>query len=290
MNKEMKNTILNKSIRTLIIIVLILVAIGGKKSQTVMIIVTAIWAIFIFSKTILKITKWFMQKIWKGIKFLIQKIRKLFYILRTNLKKVLLEESEPQLDEDISKKQEETMLYHIALRITEKLKSAYPKTTWSWETTPNLKSLLSNKTVRILVEGMGKYTHADINFDTYGRIHITPMSIRVGSFKKPEKKANENEEESKIEVPEIVDIPTWYKLRGQEILKRTILELNANGHTKLSIKENGDIVIYKQKQEVVKTTLETFPQRNYWEEFIEILHEEQLKATIYRNEIKVSWM
>lgn len=286
----MKNTILNKSIRILIVTILILAVIGGKKSQTLMIGATGIWAIFIFSRSILKINRLLIQNIMKIIKFLIKKIRRLSHILLTNFKKLLLEESETQLNEEMSKKQKETILCHIALRITEKLKSAYPKSTWSWQTTPNLKEILSNKTVRILVEGMGKYTHADINFDTYGRIHITPMSIRVGSFKKPEKKANENEEESKIEVPEIVDIPTWYELRGQGVLRKTITELNSNGHTKLSIKENGDIVIYEKKEEVVKTTLEAFPQRNYWEEFIEILHEEQLKATIYRNEIKVSWM
>ncbi len=77
----------------------------------------------------------------------------------------------------------ETMLLHIALRITEKLQSAYPQSVWQWKDTPSLQSILAGKTVRILVENMDAYTHADISFDRFGRIHVEPMT--VGSFTKP---------------------------------------------------------------------------------------------------------
>ena len=74
----------------------------------------------------------------------------------------------------------ETMLLHISLRITEKLKSAYPQSVWQWKDTPSLQGILAGGTVRILVENMDAYTHADISFDRFGRIHVEPMTI--GSF------------------------------------------------------------------------------------------------------------
>lgn len=79
----------------------------------------------------------------------------------------------------------ETMLLHIALRITEKLKSAYPQAVWQWKNTPFLQDILKGGTIRILVENMDTYTHADISFDRFGRIHVEPMVI--GSFADTEK-------------------------------------------------------------------------------------------------------
>ena len=50
------------------------------------------------------------------------------------------------------------MLLHIALRITEKLKSAYPQSVWQWKDTPSLQDILAGGAVRILVENMNAYT------------------------------------------------------------------------------------------------------------------------------------
>ena len=77
----------------------------------------------------------------------------------------------------------EAMLLHISLRITEKLKSAYPQSVWQWKDAPSLQDILAGGTVRILVEDMDAYTHADISFDRFGRIHVEPMTI--GSFAEP---------------------------------------------------------------------------------------------------------
>ena len=58
------------------------------------------------------------------------------------------EPAEPASDS----RETETMLLHISLRITEKLKSAYPQSVWQWKDTPSLQGILAGGTVRILVE------------------------------------------------------------------------------------------------------------------------------------------
>ena len=111
-----------------------------------------------------------------------------------------------------------TMLLHIALRITEKLKSAYPQAVWQWKDTPSLQDILKGGTIRILVENMDTYTHADISFDRFGRIHVEPMVI--GSFADTENGTNARpqpggaDEETNPE-PSVVDVRVWYELIGQ---------------------------------------------------------------------------
>lgn len=181
----------------------------------------------------------------------------------------------------------ETMLLHISLRITEKLKSAYPQSVWQWKDTPSLQGILAGGTVRILVENMDTYTHADISFDRFGRIHVEPMT--VGSFAEPSAGGPETAEETPPE-PSVVDVRVWYELVGQKVLESQITDLNANGHTKLTIKENGDIVVTRQKKETLKGTLDSFPAKSYWEELVLLLAEDELKGKITGNTLQVSWI
>ena len=181
----------------------------------------------------------------------------------------------------------ETMLLHIALRITEKLKSAYPQSVWQWKDTPSLQDILAGGTVRILVENMDAYTHADISFDRFGRIHVEPMTI--GTFAEPPADDPDDAEETPPE-PSVVDVRVWYELVGQKVLESQITDLNANGHTKLTIKENGDIVVNRQKKEMLKVTLDSFPAKSYWEELVLLLAEDELKGKITGNTLQVSWI
>lgn len=187
------------------------------------------------------------------------------------------------------------MLLHISLRITEKLKSAYPQSVWQWKDTPSLQDILAGGTVRILVENMDAYTHADISFDRFGRIHVEPMTI--GSFAEPSgngtgagpKAGSADAAEETPPEPSVVDVRVWYELVGQKVLESQITELNANGHTKLTIKENGDIVVNRQKKEMLKGTLDSFPAKSYWDELVLLLAEDELKGKITGNTLQVSW-
>ena len=190
----------------------------------------------------------------------------------------------------------EAMLLHISLRITEKLKSAYPQSVWQWKDRPSLQHILAGGTVRILVENMDAYTHADICFDRFGRIHVEPMTI--GSFAEPSgngtgagpEAGGADTAEGTPPEPPVVDVRVWYELVGQKVLESQITDLNANGHTKLTIKENGDIVVNRQKKEVLKGTLDSFPAKGCWDELVLLLAEDELKGKITGNTLQVSWI
>lgn len=181
------------------------------------------------------------------------------------------------------------ILQHIRLRITDKLKSAYTEATWQWVKEPDLHDILAGKTFRILVENMESYTHADISFDRFGRIHVEPMTI--GAFSPAESKADADDADTPApEEPAVVDVRVWYELIGQKILTEQITELHAKGHSKLTIMENGDITVKNQKKDILKATLDSFPAQNYWQELVSILAEDQLTAKITGNSLQVSWI
>ena len=179
------------------------------------------------------------------------------------------------------------MLQHISMRITEKLKSAYSDATWRWEIPPSLTDILDGKTVRIAVDDMERYTHADIHFDRYARIRITPLI--VGDFGQvPAGHGTAAGTESKE--PAVVDVASWYELIGRPALEPVITELNVNGHSRLAIKENGDIVITRNKKEALKGTLTQFPPKNYWNELLRLLEDYELHGKIEKDRMIISWI
>lgn len=296
----MKKSVFTKSIKILIISLLLLAVFFRKeRSQKLMALVFILWAVVTIGILLLR----YSGKLFK-------KIRVLYSALKQKIKQMMEASEEIPVSAPVQENPEkpvppakpafpasdsreyETMLLHIALRITEKLKSAYPQAVWQWKDTPSLQGILSGGTIRILVENMDTYTHADISFDRFGRIHVEPMVI--GSFADVENGADTKPEsgmgEETTPEPSVVDVRVWYELIGQKVLEELITDLNANGHSMLTIKENGDIVVSCQKKKILKATLDSFPGKTYWKELISILEENELKGRISDNSLQVSWI
>ena len=294
----MRKNVFSKSLRILIVTLLLLVVLVPRQlSQNLMLAAVAIWILFTITSVLRNRLKRKSSKT--------DTLPAVFQSTLRKIKNFSAEETFPepvpapftetpsaplaQKEPFLSETEFTQMLLHIRLRITDKLKSAYTDAIWQWEQEPDLHSVLAGKTIRIIVENMDSYTHADISFDRFGRIHVEPMTI--GSFATADN-ANKKDDLDLPSVPEppIVDVRVWYELIGQKILTEQITELHAKGHSKLTIMENGDITVKNQKKEVLKATLDSFPTPNYWQELVSVLAEDELTAKITGNSLQVSWI
>lgn len=296
----MKKTIFSKSMKILIISLLLLAVFFRKeRSQKLMALALILWIAVTAGILLFHQSGKLFKKCCAFLSALKQTIMQMMAVSEKPLSSAPVTDhpEEPTYPEKPAfpasdSREYETMLLHIALRITEKLKSAYPQAVWQWKDTPSLQGILSGGTIRILVENMDTYTHADISFDRFGRIHVEPMVI--GSFANVENGADAKPEsgmrEETTPEPSVVDVRVWYELIGQKVLEELITDLNANGHSMLTIKENGDIVVSCQKKKILKATLDSFPGKTYWKELIAILEENELKGKISDNSLQVSWI
>ncbi len=184
----MRKFIFTKSMKILIVSLLLLAAFFQKeRSQKLMAIALILWAAVTVGILLLRHSGKLFKKIRILYSALKQKIGQMMETPEETPSPVPVREhprepvppTKPAFPASDSREYE-TMLVHISLRITEKLKSAYPQAVWQWKDTPDLQDILKDGTIRILVENMDTYTHADISFDRFGRIHVEPMVI--GSF------------------------------------------------------------------------------------------------------------
>lgn len=299
----MRKTVFTQSMKILIVSLLLLaVFFKRERSQKLMALALILWATVIAGIFLFRQSGKLARKCRAALSALKQTDGQMAAASERPVQTAVIQEAAAEPAQTVSPKEsvfpasdnreQEAMLLHISLRITEKLKSAYPQSVWQWKDTPSLQGILSGETIRILVENMDTYTHADISFDRFGRIHVEPMVI--GSFAKPSgTDLKTGSAAAAVETPaepSVVDVRVWYELIGQKVLEQQITDLNANGHSMLTIKENGDIVINRQKKEVLKATLDSFPEKNYWKELVAILEENELKGKIAGNSLQISWI
>lgn len=175
---------------------------------------------------------------------------------------------------------QDALLCQFSHRITDKLRSAYPKALWNWDKQPNVQKILSGKSIRIRLSDAAEYTHAEVSLDTYGSIHLRLMKIQELS---PQSGAAPSAEEPPV------DCTSWYELVGASILNQIITDLNARGYQHLSINESGEIFITDKATPVVKERFQNFPGKKHWEELVSIFQENELQAQITDTALILSW-
>lgn len=297
----MRHSVFSTSIKTLIVtLILLAVCFNREVSQYLMIGAASLWLVILIGCLLSKKLCWLVRALAHSTRGTVQAFYRQRQESAEERASYAPESAKPEPVQEaatiepekhtpgLTSEDQETMLRHIALRITEKLKSAYPDATWVWQDKPELKAVLNGQTVRIITDGIENNTHADISFDRYARVHIDMLVVEEFAAKVTEQPEASVPEAEKA--PDIVDVRVWYDLIGRNTLETLVTDLNANGHTRLTIKENGDIVIIRNKKEEVKTHLENFPAKNYWNELINIFKENELKAVARKDGLGISWV
>lgn len=174
---------------------------------------------------------------------------------------------------------ESLLIRQISYQITGKLKSAYPDATWNFQKTPQIKRLISGNAVRIRTYDTKDYNFAEVCMDQYGNLDIKMMTIEALKEMTYAEAGNSNETLQ-------VDPESWYTLIGKPLLTTVVGNLQARGHQKLFISENGEMYV---KSGEVTGILEHFPPRKYWTALIDIFLKDELDAKETNQALELSW-
>lgn len=167
----------------------------------------------------------------------------------------------------------------LSHRITDKLHSAFPESSWHWLDEPNANLFLNGGMVRIATTKTENFSEADVILDSFGRIDI--KMLETSSFTDVVKNQDE-----KADTDYTVDAKAWYEQWGQKVLTDLITELNARGTKVLCIKEDGSVVIDEDKQVGL---LKAFPTKNLWKKLIGVFEESGLTAVENEHGIEIGW-
>lgn len=182
-----------------------------------------------------------------------------------------------------TKSEAEQMLNYVVIqlshRITDKLHSAFPESSWHWIDRPTVNLFAEGGRLRIATKMTDDFNGADVILDSFGRIGLE--MLKTDTFTKIIKDKDNN-----ADTDYTVDAEAWYSQCGQKALTDIITDLNARGTKVLSINEDGSIVINDGEQIGV---LKSFPSKNVWKKLIEIFEKNDLKAVEDEHSILLGW-
>lgn len=178
------------------------------------------------------------------------------------------------------------LIRQINIRITEQLKETFPMVSWLWVRRPAAADLCAGGTWRIQTSNTDPFNYGEVTVSKLGRISITMLQAT------PLGEAAELPEADNLapeEMLERVDVKTWYRTEGEQILADMIDDLNTQGHRRLIIREDGEVCIEHSGEMKTVNTIRNFPPRMTWADFCQILSEDDITATAAPEGLLLSW-
>lgn len=180
------------------------------------------------------------------------------------------------------------LIRQVNFRITEQLKGTYPMVSWLWVKRPSAEELCKGGIWRIRIANAEPFNFGDVELSRSGKLTITMLQAASLKESAVEQRTDSNNLEED-ELLDRVDVKSWYLTEGEAILSRMIDDLNTQGHRKLIIREDGEAVIRASGVDQTVNTIKNFPPRLAWDEFCNVLREDEITATIQPDGLMLSW-
>lgn len=194
---------------------------------------------------------------------------------------------QPSKKDDLPPESELFLIRQVNFRITEQLKATYPMVSWLWVKRPSADDLCKGGVWRIRLANTEPFNFGEVELNRSGKITIT--LLQATPLKETEAKPLSSTDLEEDELLDRVDVKSWYDSEGEKVLAQMIDDLNTQGHRKLMIHESGEVVITASGTEQVIDVIQNFPPRLAWDEFCQVLREDEITATIQPDGLALSW-
>ena len=245
-------------------------------------IVSMLFFLFVlFRKPVLQYALYAAAAIWIGLE-----VWETIYVLRGR-KKRTVQKKQPSTTKQELSGQEVFLIRQINIRITDLLKETYPGVIWLWESRPAVEAICQGGTWRICLQNADPFNYGDVTIDSRGQISIALMQIVDLQDSDQVKSAKDDlTQEELLEKP---DARQWYEANGEKCLMQLIDELNTQGHKKLTIRDDGSVVVSALGERRVVDELPNFPPRLAWSQLCQLLSEDQIQASVQSDSIQLAW-
>ena len=165
-----------------------------------------------------------------------------------------------------------SLLRQVNYRIMEQLKQSYPTVSWLWDTRPSSEDINRGCTKRIKLYRCDPFNFGEVTLSASGKLEIALIQLVPLAEAEVQPKSDEDLEET-----------------GIALLSVLIDELNVQGHKRLAIHENGDVLVTVEGKEQTVDTIPDFPPRPAWDDLCVLAREDDISAEVRGQELAVSW-
>ena len=188
--------------------------------------------------------------------------------------------------EELIPEEELFLIRQVNIRITEQLKAMYPMVSWLWIRRPTVEELCSGGVWRIQTSNTEPFNYGEVAISKTGSLSITMLqAIPLGETME----LLDGDDLTPEEMLDRTPVREWYSKEGGKLLSELIDDLNTQGHKHILVRENGDVCIGSPGSETTVDTIAHFPPRFAWDEFTQLLSEDEITAKAQPEGLMLSW-
>ena len=168
-------------------------------------------------------------------------------------------------------------------RVQERLRSKFPGATVDLCDTEILRIMMTGKMGYAPIKKADTYSHLGVCIGRNGELQMNLFSL-----------VNlENISEEPVIFPVVKDdeqeVKDWYSQKGQQLLTELITQMHGRGYSKLSIKENGDVMVEENGRSVLKDRFSEIPPKTQWKALKTLLEEDDVQVQMSGRRLTLVW-
>lgn len=188
--------------------------------------------------------------------------------------------------EEQSPENELFLIRQVNCRITEQLKAIYPAVSWIWIKRPTAAELCKGGAWRIRVANAEPFNFGEVAISKAAKLKITMLQASPLGDASPLDVSDDLDAGEELDR---VDVKAWYTSVGENALAEVIDNLNSQGHRKALVHDNGDVIITAAGTESCVDNIAGFPPRIVWDEFCQLLREDDYDVSVQPDGLALSW-
>lgn len=169
-------------------------------------------------------------------------------------------------------------VYH---RIQERMRCKFPGAMFQICDADLQKIAYTGKTVYVEVKRVENYTHMSVALSNDGELIMNLFSLV--NLDNVQKSMIESIEEEDKEVEQ------WFTQKGQQLLTELLTNMNSRGYSKISINEDGDVMVREAGRNCVKDYFKDIPPKKDWPKLKELMANDGVDVQVSTRYLKFAW-
>ena len=171
----------------------------------------------------------------------------------------------------------------VQQRVQERLRSKFPGATVDLCDAEILRILTTGKMAYAPIRKADGYSHLGVSIGRNGELQMNLFSLV----------SLENIHQEPVTLSVVADsdkeVKDWYTQKGQQLLTELITQMHGRGYSKLSIKENGDVMVEENGRSVLKDRFSEIPPKAQWKALKELMEEDDVQVQVSGRRLTLAW-
>ena len=168
-------------------------------------------------------------------------------------------------------------------RIRERIQAKFPDVVVELSESELQKIACEDKTIYTAVKNAEHYTHMSVALAKNGDLILNMFSLVNLDM------VHQTiiEPQDTIELDD--QLEQWFERKGQQLLTELLTNMNSRGYSKISINEEGEVMVREDGRNCVKDFFKEIPPKKDWQKLKELMSKEGVNVQVSARYLKFAW-